>query len=92
MRRIVFLVSLLLAGLAGCGGGGGTATTQTKTTATPAFSPTSGTFTAAQSVSITDATSGASIYYTTDGSTPTASSTLYSTPISVSATTTIKVR
>jgi glucosylceramidase len=90
MRRIVFLVSLLLAGLAGCGGGGGTATTQTKTTATPAFSPTSGTFTAAQSVSITDATSGASIYYTTDGSTPTASSTLYSTPISVSATTTIK--
>jgi len=90
MRRIVFLVSLFLTGLAGCGGGGGTGTTQTKTTATPAFSPASGTYTATQSVTITDATSGASIYYTTDGSTPTASSTPYSAPISVSATTTIK--
>ncbi|HEY2471105.1 MAG TPA: chitobiase/beta-hexosaminidase C-terminal domain-containing protein [Terracidiphilus sp.] len=57
--------------------------------ATPTFSPATGTFTSTQAVTISDATSEASIYYTTDGSTPTASSTLYSSPITVSATTTI---
>ncbi len=32
-------------------------------------------------ISITSATSGATIYYTTDGSTPTTSSTLYTSPL-----------
>ncbi|HWZ95186.1 MAG TPA: choice-of-anchor tandem repeat GloVer-containing protein [Opitutaceae bacterium] len=41
--------------------------------ATPTFSPVAGTYTGAQSVAITSATSGASIAYTTDGSTPTES-------------------
>jgi hypothetical protein len=59
-------------------------------TATPSFSPTAGTYTSVQSVTISDMTSGASIYYTTDGSTPTASSTKYSGAITVSATETIK--
>ncbi|MFD6529607.1 chitobiase/beta-hexosaminidase C-terminal domain-containing protein [Streptomyces sp. NPDC060184] len=66
-------------------GGGGTGTV-----ATPTFTPAAGTYASAQSVTLADATAGASIRYTRDGSTPTASSTLYSAPISVTATTTIK--
>jgi hypothetical protein len=58
--------------------------------ATPVFSLASGTYTSAQSVTISDATSGATIYYTTDGSTPSSSSAVYSSAIAVSATKTIK--
>jgi len=50
----------------------------------PVFSPAAGTYTGAQSVTITSAGS-TSIRYTTDGSTPTASSTLYSGPVAISA-------
>lgn len=57
---------------------------------TPTFSPVGGTYTSAQSVTISSATSGATIHYTTDGTTPTSSSTTYSSAISVSSTTTIK--
>ncbi|MEU7791250.1 chitobiase/beta-hexosaminidase C-terminal domain-containing protein [Amycolatopsis sp. NPDC049159] len=53
------------------------------TVAAPTFSPPGGTYSAAQTVTISSATSGATIRYTVDGSTPTASSTLYSGPISV---------
>jgi len=59
-------------------------------TPTPTLSPPSGTYSSAQSVTISDSASGASIYYTTDGSTPTTASTPYSGAISVSATTTIQ--
>ncbi|HEX4321831.1 MAG TPA: chitobiase/beta-hexosaminidase C-terminal domain-containing protein, partial [Acidobacteriaceae bacterium] len=58
--------------------------------ATPTFSPAAGTYTTAQSVSITDTTPGATIYYTTNGTTPTAASTVYSTAIPVSSTETIQ--
>jgi hypothetical protein len=58
--------------------------------ATPAFSPAPGIYAAAQKVTITDSTTGAAIYYTTNGSTPTTSSTKYTAEITVSATTTIK--
>ena len=60
--------------------------------ATPTFSPAPGSYTTAQSVTLSDSTTGASIYYTTNGTTPTTASTLYSssTPIAVSATTTIE--
>jgi hypothetical protein len=49
----------------------------------PAFSPTPGTYTAPLSVTITDSTAGATIYFTTDGSTPTTSSTVYTGPVSL---------
>lgn len=58
--------------------------------ATPTFSPAAGTYYAAQNVEISCATDGATIYYTTDGTTPTTESSVYSTPIAVSTTTTIK--
>jgi len=58
--------------------------------ATPTFSPVAGTYTSAQNVTISDTTSGATIYYTTNGTTPTTSSTVYSGPISVAATQTVK--
>lgn len=51
--------------------------------ATPTFNPPGGTYATAQTVTISTATSGATIRYTTDGSTPTASSPVYSGPISV---------
>ena len=56
----------------------------------PTFTPAGGTFTSAQNVTISDATAGTTIYYTTDGSTPTASSTNYSGPITVGATQTLQ--
>ena len=58
--------------------------------ATPVFSPAGGSYTSAQSVTITDSLSTASIYYTVDGSTPTTSSTLYTGAIPVTASVTIK--
>ena len=64
--------------------------TYTIRVATPAFSPAGGTYTSARSVSISDATPGATIYYTTDGSTPTTASPVYGGPITVTQTTTVK--
>jgi len=58
--------------------------------ATPVISPAAGTYTSAQSVTITDSTAGATIYYTTNGTTPTASSAVYGGAISVSTTETIE--
>jgi hypothetical protein len=59
-------------------------------TAAPTFAPTAGTYTGPQSVTISDATSGATIYYTTNGTTPTTASTVYTGPISVSASETLE--
>jgi hypothetical protein len=56
----------------------------------PVFSPASGTYTSAQKVTITDATKGAVIYYTTNGTTPTSASTKYAGTIAVAASETIK--
>jgi hypothetical protein len=58
---------------------------------TPSFSPAGGSFGSAQTISIATATGGASIRYTTNGSTPSETAgTLYSGPVSISATTTLK--
>ena len=60
------------------------------TAATPKFSVAAGTYTTKQVVTLSDATAGAKIYYTTDGSGPSTSSLCYSGPISVSSTLTIE--
>jgi hypothetical protein len=70
----------------------------TPTVATPTFSPVAGTYGPTQSVTISTSTGGASIVYTTDGSTPTVTAmtctithgTLYSGSLTVSTSQTIK--
>jgi hypothetical protein len=64
--------------------------TNTHQATTPSLSPAGGIYTSAQSVTISDTTPGATIYYTTDGSTPTTGSAVYSSPISVAGTETLK--
>jgi hypothetical protein len=59
-------------------------------TAAPTFSVPAGTYTAPQTVTISDSTQGAFIYYTTDGSTPATNSTFYSSPITVSSSETLQ--
>ena len=71
-------------------GGGATTCTAVAPAATPVFSRPSGTYTASQPVNITAFTSGAQIYYTTDGSTPTTSSTLYSGTLTVASSEVLK--
>ena len=56
----------------------------------PVFSPAPTTYTTPQVISISESMKGATIYYTMDGSMPTTSSQVYTTPISISATTTFK--
>ncbi|MGA8706150.1 MAG: chitobiase/beta-hexosaminidase C-terminal domain-containing protein [Steroidobacteraceae bacterium] len=64
----------------------------TPTAATPGFSPTPGTYGSTQTVSLSDSTPGAVIYYTTNGQQPTSGSTQYvsGSPLSISTTTTIQ--
>src|SRR5436309_3774065 len=56
---------------------------------TVSASPAGATYTSAQSVTLA-ASEPATIYYTKDGTTPTTSSTVYSGPLSITATTTLK--
>src|SRR5208337_4792002 len=60
------------------------------TAASPTFSPGPGTYTTAQSVTISDSTPSSTIYYTTNGTTPTTGSTVYSSAITVSASETVE--
>src|ERR1700743_2882411 len=68
--------------------------TTSGTVSTPTFSPVAGTYTSTQTVTISCATPSSSIYKTTDGSTPTfpitGTTTLYTGPITVSSSETVK--
>ncbi len=86
-RFAATLLGFIGLALAGCGGGG--SNNNQPLASAPTFSPAGGSFFATQTVSLADTTTGATIYYTTDGTTPTAASTAYSAAISVSTTETI---
>ncbi|MBM7568095.1 carbohydrate-binding protein [Paenibacillus sacheonensis] len=60
------------------------------TAAAPAFTPAAGAYTSPQTVTIASSTAGATIRYTTDGTTPTASSPIYMGPLTVTPTQTVK--
>ncbi len=64
--------------------------TITPPAAKPTLSVTPGTYTSAQTVALASTTPAATIYYTTNGTTPTTTSTKYATPIIITATTTLK--
>lgn len=63
---------------------------KTEKTAAPVISPNGGTFTGSQTVTITCAAPDAVIYYTTDGSTPTADSAKYSGSFTLTASAAVK--
>lgn len=65
-------------------------TIKAEKTAAPVISPNGGTFTGSQTVTITCAAPDAVIYYTTDGSTPTADSAKYSGSFTLTASATVK--
>ena len=81
-------VAVLLLGVGGClvGCSGGAKAPA----GTPQFSVAPGSYPVTQAVSISDASTGATIFYTTDGSVPTTSSTPYTGPVQVSATETLQ--
>ncbi len=74
-----------------CYGTGG-ANPPVETAEAPVISPSGGTYTAAQQVSISSATSGATIRYTTDGTEPTDNSNIYTAPIQIGHCLTIKAK
>jgi len=79
----LYTVALSVAELQAHASGGGT-----PTVVTPTFSPAPGSYTNSVQVSMSTTTSGAQIRYTTNGATPTTSSTLYTGPITLTSTTT----
>ncbi|MGA7158138.1 MAG: carbohydrate-binding protein [Acidobacteriaceae bacterium] len=91
-RTVASLLFAIL--LTGCSGGNSSNTTTTtpppQAAATPTFAPAPGLFTTGQSVTLADATTGATIYYTTDGTTPTTASSTYTAAIPFTADTTIQ--
>lgn len=58
--------------------------------AAPVFNLAGGTYHSPQMLTITDTTPGAAIHYTTNGTTPTAGSTLYTGPITIASTETVE--
>lgn len=92
VTAVLLMTALVFSGI-GCGNAGSSQSASPpppQSAAMPVITPASGTYTAAQSVTITDATAGAAIRYTTDGSTPTASSPAYQAAIPLSSLTTVQ--
>ena len=86
--RVLILVTLLTGlVLAGCH-----LLTDTEQVSKPVFSPPGGTYDTAVEVGITTVTLGTTILYTTDGSDPNSNSLVYSGPIHVAQTTTLKAK
>ncbi len=94
MKTILLCSLLFTSAMSGCGGGAGATSSPSNTppaqAAAPTFSPAPGIYSNPQTVTIASTTSGAAVYYTTDGSAPTTASTPYSGAISVSATTPLR--
>lgn len=79
VRHSLFAIIALLSVLVGC-----KPLITTSEASPPVFTPSSGTYSADLSVTIEDKVSGAVIHYTTDGSTPSAASPEYRSPILLS--------
>jgi hypothetical protein len=62
------------------------------TAATPTITPNGGTYTGSVSMTLQTSTAGASIYYTTNGSTPTQSSTLYTGAMTLTNSAVVKAK
>ncbi|WP_407399870.1 SUMF1/EgtB/PvdO family nonheme iron enzyme [Treponema sp.] len=97
LKRVagVAIAAVLALGMLGCSSGSNDdpvlpPASNKENVATTAFSVASGDVASGTSVTITCATEGAKIYYTTDGSAPTASSTEYTAAISITESVTIK--
>ena len=78
------------AGSSGGGGGGNEPPPPTPTAAAPAFSPAAGTYADSVTVRLSTGTQGGVIHYTLDGSVPSSSSPVYTAPVVLTATTTVK--
>jgi hypothetical protein len=89
-RTTTIMAMAVASGLSNSAVAAATYTINTSQVATPTFSPAGGTYPTSQSVTLSDATPNSTIYFTTDGSTPTTASTRYTTPISVTHSETIK--
>src|SRR5208282_5368935 len=70
----------------------GTYTINIAQVAPPTFSPSPGNYNNVQNVTISTTTSGATIRYTINGTDPTTSSSLYTRPVNISSTTTLRAR
>lgn len=97
-RKFQFVSTLALSFvlMAGCGGGSGISTSGgsgsgsgTQPAATPALA-TKPALNGAELVTLSSTTTGATIYYTTDGSTPTTASPIYEAPFLVDSNETVK--
>lgn len=86
--RLLSMILFLSLVLAGCN----TTTEPEEQVPAPTFTPAGGMYTGVQSVSISCSLSGVTIRYTTDGSDPSANSVVYTEPINVAVSTTIKAQ